>query len=105
MHLETKNQAPSPFAESVVTPGPNPPSIGSPGASIGKPQLASVSPATRSKPALFMRRRDVVKITGIPYGQIDRLLKAEVLPSVKVGGKGRRLYRREDVERVFQIKL
>lgn len=52
----------------------------------------------------LLRRRDLVKLLDVPYGQIDRWLIAGILPTVKIG-KGRNFYRPEDVERVFKIKL
>jgi hypothetical protein len=54
---------------------------------------------------IYLRRRDIIDQTGLPYRHIDRLLKAEVLKGLRPGGRGRRLYPREEVERVFQIKV
>ena len=47
----------------------------------------------------------MVTLTGVNYQQITKLVKAGVLPAIKPGGFGRAYFRKEDVEKVFQIKL
>jgi hypothetical protein len=51
------------------------------------------------------RRRDLVEKIGLPYGQVDRLLRAGVLKGQKVAGRGRNHYHKDEIERVFQVKL
>ena len=53
---------------------------------------------------LLLRRNQISSITGVGLKQIDKLVKAGVLPVFKPAGF-RAYYRKEDVERVFQIKL
>lgn len=53
---------------------------------------------------LLLRRGQVASLTGVNYQQINKLVKAGVLPVVKPGGL-RAYYRKEDIERIFQIKL
>jgi predicted site-specific integrase-resolvase len=54
---------------------------------------------------LLLRRRDWIDRVGITKQQLTKFVKAEVLPVVKIGGKGRAYYRPEDIERVFGVKL
>jgi len=55
----------------------------------------------------MLRISQVVEITGVNPQQITKMVKAGVLPIINPGGSKefRGYYRKEDIERVFQIKL
>ena len=53
---------------------------------------------------LLLRPRHVVRLTGIGYPQLYKLVKAGVLPAIKPGGL-HMYFKKEDIEKTFQIKL
>lgn len=57
--------------------------------------------------ALLLRRKQVSALTGVNCQQLDKLVKAGALKIIQPAGlKGMRGYfRKEDIERIFQIKL
>jgi DNA-binding transcriptional MerR regulator len=46
-----------------------------------------------------------VKATGLHVTYIAKLVKSGMLPVVRLIKGGRAFYRKEDIERIFQIKL
>lgn len=54
---------------------------------------------------LLLRRSQLVKVTGLHPSYIAKLVKTGMLPVVRVIKGGRAFYRRDDIERIFKIKL
>jgi DNA-binding transcriptional MerR regulator len=52
-------------------------------------------------PTLFVRESEVSKTHGISQRTIKRASQRGELPTYRVGGRGPRYYRREDVARLF----
>lgn len=54
---------------------------------------------------VLLRRRDWLDRVGVSRGYADKLVRLGVIPVIRPGGRGKALYRKEDIERVFQVKL
>ncbi len=54
---------------------------------------------------LLLRRRDIVELVGTNYSYINKLIDTGTLEEIRPIKSGRAFFRRDDIERIFKIKL